>query len=394
MSVTGNHKKTLGHRAVALPVSDGRQVRKVSCCPAWKEDVGLGAGKYRQKTFCKSEQISINSCLILETIKSIDPMFKRGDFVRVKPGTVLDTGEIAENWGGEIFHVDEEDGLYGMGLDAPTIDSLSDAYLIHAQEEGEEVTEYFFKAEDLEHAPRRSTDQEIMAAIDRLVNREARLEQTEESLWEAKFEAWKTAFRESPFFEEVANVEDHNVDMALHTFLDYMHNYEYVLPEEWAPEHVKTVCLAWAPGKITAPPEDFRDYGRVVIALLRFLGDAGHIENAAELIKTVEQIKDRIPVEAAKESNWGPTKTMMMQAMRDGVDLSSEEAIGAFFRQKQMEAFAEQPSYNAPPEDPFRGIGRNQKITVRYADGEVRADIKFKKVEKDLRAGICEIVVS
>jgi hypothetical protein len=321
-------------------------------------------------------------------------MFKRGDFVRVKPGIVLDTGEIAENWGGEVFHVDEEEGLYGMGLDAPTIDSLSDAYLIHVRERGEEVMEYYFKAEDLEHAPRRSTDQEIMAAIDRLVDRERKLELTEESLREAKHEAWRAAFRKSPFFEEVANVEDHNVDMALRTFLDYMYNYEYVLPEEWAPEHVKAVCLAWAPGKITAPPEDFRDYGRVVIALLRFLGDAGHIENAAELIRTVEQVKDRIPVEAAKESNWGPAKTMMMQAMRDGVDLSSEEAIGAFFRQKQMEAFAEQPSYSAPPEDPFRGIGRNQKITVRYTDGEVRADIKFKKVEKDLRAGICEIVLN
>ena len=86
----------------------------------------------------------------------------------MKPGTVLDTGEIAENWGGEIFHVDEEDGLYGIGLDAPTIDSLSDEYLTHVRERGEEVMEYYFKAEDLELAPNRSTEQEIIAAIDRL----------------------------------------------------------------------------------------------------------------------------------------------------------------------------------------------------------------------------------
>jgi hypothetical protein len=236
-----------------------------------------------------------------------------------------------------------------------------------------------------------------MAAIDRLVDRERKLELTEEALREAQHEAWKAAFRKSPFCEQVADVEASNVDMALNTFLDYMYNYEYVLPEEWEPQHVKAVCLQWAPGKITAPPEEFRDYGKAVIALLSFLGDAGHIENAAELIKTVEQIKNRIPVEAANKSNWGPAKTMMMEAMEQGVDLSSEEAIEAYLMKKQMAAFAQQPrepQYSTPPEDPFKGIGRNQKITVRYTDGEVRADIKFKKVEKDLRAGNCEIVVN
>ncbi|KGE87058.1 MAG: hypothetical protein ACE362_10275 [Phaeodactylibacter xiamenensis] len=318
-------------------------------------------------------------------------MFKRGDFVRVKPGTVLDTGEIAENWGGEIFHVNEKDGLYGMGLDAPTIDSLSDEYLTHVRERGEEVVEYYFKAEDLEHAPSRSTEQEIMAAIERLVDRERKLELTEESLWVAKQEAWKTAFRESPFFEPIAEFETSNVSMAVDSFLNYLYNYECVLPEEWAPEHVRAVCLEWAPGKVTARPEEFRPYGKVVIAFLRFLGDAGHIKNAAELIETVEEIKDRIPVEAAKESNWGPAKAMMMEAMQQGVDLSSKESIEAYLMQRQMAAFAEQPRNTTPPEDPFKGIGRNQKITVRYADGEVRSDIKFKKVEKDLRAGKCEI---
>lgn len=324
-------------------------------------------------------------------------MFKRGDFVRVKAEMKLDTGEIAHNWGGEVFHIVEENDLYGIALDAPTLDSLTDAYLTHARERGEEVTEYFFKAEDLEHAPSRSTEEEIMAAIDRLVDRERKLELTEEALREAQHDAWKAAFRESPFFEQVADVENSNVDMALNTFLDYLYNYEGVLPEEWEPQHVKAVCLQWAPGKITAPPEEFRDYGKVVIALLSFLGDAGHIENAAELIRTVEQFKDRIPVEAAKKSNWGSAKAMMMEAMEQGVDLSSEEAIEAYLMQKQMAAFRQpprEPQYSAPPEAHFKGIGRNQKITVRYTDGEVRSDVKFKKVEKDLRAGKCEIVLN
>ncbi|WP_282776602.1 hypothetical protein [Phaeodactylibacter xiamenensis] len=59
-------------------------------------------------------------------------MFERGDFVRVKPETILDTGEIAENWGGEIFHVDEENGLYGMGVDLSSEEAI-EAYLMKKQ---------------------------------------------------------------------------------------------------------------------------------------------------------------------------------------------------------------------------------------------------------------------
>lgn len=44
-------------------------------------------------------------------------MFERGDFVCVKLEIILDIGEIVENWGGEIFYVDEENGFYGMGVD-------------------------------------------------------------------------------------------------------------------------------------------------------------------------------------------------------------------------------------------------------------------------------------
>ncbi|MCI4647625.1 hypothetical protein [Phaeodactylibacter sp.] len=51
-------------------------------------------------------------------------MFKRGDFVRVKPRTILDTGETAESWGGEMFHVDKEDGLYGMGVDLSSEEAI------------------------------------------------------------------------------------------------------------------------------------------------------------------------------------------------------------------------------------------------------------------------------
>jgi len=37
-------------------------------------------------------------------------------------------------------------------------------------------------------------------------------------------------------------------------------------------------------------------------------------------------------------------------------------------------------------------IGRNEKVTVKYVDGEIKEAIKFKKVKDDLLNGFCELV--
>ncbi len=42
--------------------------------------------------------------------------------------------------------------------------------------------------------------------------------------------------------------------------------------------------------------------------------------------------------------------------------------------------------------DPFYKIGRNQKIVVKYKDGRIMENIKFKKVESDLRNGFCDLI--
>lgn len=38
------------------------------------------------------------------------------------------------------------------------------------------------------------------------------------------------------------------------------------------------------------------------------------------------------------------------------------------------------------------GIGRNDKVSVRYADGKVVKDVKFKKVAEDVENGSCEVI--
>lgn len=39
-----------------------------------------------------------------------------------------------------------------------------------------------------------------------------------------------------------------------------------------------------------------------------------------------------------------------------------------------------------------RKIGRNERVTVRYTDGTIKKDLKYKKVQGDIEEGLCELV--
>lgn len=40
----------------------------------------------------------------------------------------------------------------------------------------------------------------------------------------------------------------------------------------------------------------------------------------------------------------------------------------------------------------YQTIGRNDRVSVKYKDGKVLKDVKFKKVENDLKDGLCELI--
>jgi len=45
-----------------------------------------------------------------------------------------------------------------------------------------------------------------------------------------------------------------------------------------------------------------------------------------------------------------------------------------------------------PMKKPTKQYGRNEKVSVKYNNGEVKENVKFKKVEKDIEKGLCQIV--
>ena len=86
---------------------------------------------------------------------------------------------------------------------------------------------------------------------------------------------------------------------------------------------------------------------------------------------------------STSESPLKPEDDPEWQALREEFQ---EERIGLFDR------ILPRP---VPPTQPIRvenKIGRNEKVDVKYTDGTVKKGIKYKKVQRDVETGKCEII--
>jgi len=322
-------------------------------------------------------------------------MFKRGNFIKIKEGTQLESGEIVNGWAGEVHEVYKKEECCLVILDAQTIDLLDDPYLIESIKEGAEPFEYVFSFEDLQLGKRRDTDEQVMEALDKLSSRVLKLEEKLEKLIETQQEEWIKEYSTSHFFQSQTDYQKENSSFIIGTFMDLMRSYEYVTPENWEPENIKEVCLNIVPRKITSESEVFENYGNVVENFLHFLDEKQYIKNGKELANSIEQIKTRIAKKANNPRNWGMAKSMMMGAQESGIDFNNEEDLQSYIiEQNKNRINLESKHAQVIPlrPNPYKDIGRNQKITVKYKSGEVKEDIKFKKVEHDLRDGKCEII--
>ena len=254
-------------------------------------------------------------------------MFKKGDYIKVKDGIKLESGEIVNDWAGEIHEVYRKEKCCLIILDAPTIDSFDESYLIACIEEGSEPFEYVFEFDDIDLSNRRDTDEEAMKALDNLASKMIKLEETAEEQQEKRKEKWIEEFIESRYFSNLSEYQKENASFIIGTFMDFMNNYEYVQPEEWNSMNITEVCLNIVPRKITSEIELFENYGDVLIPFLSFLGNKKYLENSEQLVLAVNKIKTRIPREADNPNNWGMAKSMMMSAQKKGIEFNNEEEI-------------------------------------------------------------------
>jgi hypothetical protein len=88
-----------------------------------------------------------------------------------------------------------------------------------------------------------------------------------------------------------------------------------------------------------------------------------------------------------------PTKKAIFDGYPTNIELSLyEKAFGIETKtpSKNLPIFGGTPTSQNPIFD--QKIGRNDRVSVKYKDGRVVADTKFKKVEDDLKNGKCELI--
>lgn len=92
-------------------------------------------------------------------------MYKIGDSVKLKTEITIETGEIISHWAGKIIAIHQADGsrLFEIEFDAPTLRSLSDAYIIDCEDEADPFT-YLLLQEDIQPFKRMDTDEDMSNA--------------------------------------------------------------------------------------------------------------------------------------------------------------------------------------------------------------------------------------
>ncbi len=339
-------------------------------------------------------------------------MFNEGDYVKVKRNTKLDSGEITNNWAGKIIKIHKEDNCCTVHLDAITLDLLTDEYLMESIFEELDPSEYVFNFEDLTLSKRRGNEIDMISALHGLTIRMSEMvddddlfdefdddefDENDAKELEELIEKLINGYDKSIFYKSLTEFQKEEAEFTIRTFIDLMFKFETDEPTEWTPESVSAICLELVPHKITAIIENFENYGDILISFFKFLKTKNHINNADELIHTLQEIKHQIPIEASNPHNWSMAKTFMMAAMESGVDMEDHAAINKFISDQvklvyQEDGFDSMPNAKVVQLNPFKDIGRNQKITVKYIDGKIVEDVKFKKVETDLKEGICELI--
>ncbi|MDZ4680586.1 MAG: hypothetical protein SGI94_09105 [Saprospiraceae bacterium] len=224
-------------------------------------------------------------------------------------------------------------------MDAQTLNKLPDEYLETCVYEACDPLEYYFPEENLEPATRRDDDEQLenaKAAIEeRMEAFEAEIEdeeedEEEEELDEALLEEWIARFQDSPEFNELTAEQQEYGEDAPKIFAQFAFQYEWVQVGKWTPYTVDLVCLEWIPGKLSSEPAYFVNFGPVLAQFFGFLHRENILENARALQICTLKIASKIPKEAADSSNWGMAKTMMMGAIKSGIDITDQNQLNEF----------------------------------------------------------------
>lgn len=319
--------------------------------------------------------------------------FEIGEIVKIKKGTKPKSLKIdLSGWQGRVKSI--EGKAVEIEWDLETLENLPREYLDSCENEGSYPFVMYLPKKDLEEGNERDTEKEVWEEQDRIFSK---LEAIYGGGYMEEVRKWIWQFERSSFYKELEEIEQGNVGFTVETFTDYMYNYEGQEPGEWTVNSMEEVCLEVVPRKVSGEEDLFLSYGKVLGQFFEFLAKE-EILKTRPLITRLKEISDQIFEYSQNPSNWGMAKSLMMGAQASGVDVGDQGELNEYMLRENLRKLTQVSRDSEIKEfpqrriNPYRKIGRNEKISVRYNDGKEVRNVKFKKVAKDLQNGICELI--
>ena len=152
-----------------------------------------------------------------------------------------------------------------------------------------------------------------------------------------KVNEWGIAFSESNYFKELTEEQKQGSEFIIMTFAEYMYSYHGLSPEEWNENGLEECCLDTLPRKITAEESYYRSIAPVLSAFFEFLEEKVLLRNASKLVKKVNKLNKQIIKNASDPRRWGVAKSMLMAAVKAGVDIENQNDLSKFMYSHNLE---------------------------------------------------------
>lgn len=168
-------------------------------------------------------------------------------------------------------------------------------------------------------------------------------------------------FSISPEFISLPNHLKAEATQDVETFLEFLFNYELDDLKEIKPQNIKTVLTQIFPRKISAEPEELRNFIPVLVNFFESLKVKGVVKDTPALIKAVKDSEEEMLKNAKNPEYFGMAKSLVMQMKKDGVDFEDKEAVDRWifnYNQRQR-VEPEEPQETTPFSKAGPDVGRN-----------------------------------
>ena len=175
-----------------------------------------------------------------------------------------------------------------------------------------------------------------------------------------KVNNWGIEFSKSKYYEELTEEQKRHSEGIVMFFTEYMYNYNLLLPEEWDEDSTEECCLYLLPRKVSAEIAFFKAVSPVLSAFFNFLEEKKYLKNASRLAKRVKPLDKEIVKNASNPNNWGIAKSIVMMALKAGVDPSNEKEMQEFIQEYNKRMSNEAKNQPSKTRKFGRKVGRNE----------------------------------